>query len=328
MCAVSIIGEACSLMKQTTFSSLAWNGKKKTTRREGFLAEMDRVIPWDLFIKRIEPVFPKAGAGRHPHPLERMLRIHFMQIWFNLSDPQAEDSLYDIESMRRFARIELESDAIPDESTILRFRHLLEEHHLAEQLFADVRSSLEQRHLLLKAGTIVDATIIAAPPSTKNADKARDPEMRQTRKGKQWHFGMKAHIGCDKRGIVHSLATTDAAQADISQMHKLLHGQESEVYGDQAYWSQWHRAAALAKGIRYRINRRGSYTKPLTDHQRYINQVRSRCRARGEHAFNVVKRLWGYAKVRYRGLAKNTARLHTAFALANLYLLRRRLAPA
>ena len=193
-----MIGEVFSLMKQTTFSSLAWNGKKKTTRREGFLAEMDRVIPWDLFIKRIEPVFPKAGAGRHPHPLERMLRIHFMQIWFNLSDPQAEDSLYDIESMRRFAGIELESDAIPDESTILRFRHLLEEHHLAEQLFADVRSRLEKRNLLLKSGTIVDATIIAAPPSTKNADKARDPESAE---------GIKIHHYSPVHNIVYQYGT-------------------------------------------------------------------------------------------------------------------------
>jgi len=257
-----------------------------------------------------------------------MLRVHFMQIWFNLSDPQAEDSLYDIESMRRFAGIELDADAIPDESTILRFRHLLEEHHLAEQIFAEVRSLLEQRNLLLKSGTIVDATIIAAPPSTKNQEKARDPEMHQTRKGKQWHFGMKAHIGCDKRGIVHSLATTNAAASDISQMHKLLHGQEREVYGDQAYWSQAHRESALKRGIRYRINRRGSEHRPLTDYQRYINQARSRCRARGEHAFHVIKRLWGYAKVRYRGLAKNTARLFTAFALANLYMLRRRLVSA
>ena len=261
-------------------------------------------------------------------PLARMLRIYFMQNWFNLSDPQAEDSLYDIESMRRFAGIELTEDRIPDESTILRFRHLLEQHQLTEAIFAEVRSLLEEKRLLLKSGTIVDATIIAAPPSTKNAEKARDPEMHQTRKGKQWHFGMKAHVGTDRRGIVHSLATTDAAAADISQMHKLLHGAESEVFGDQAYWSEVHRQGALARGIRYRVNRRPTRAKPLTDHQLYVNQVRSKARARGEHAFHVVKRLWGFAKVRYRGLAKNTARLFTAFALANLYLLRRRLVPS
>jgi len=315
-------------MKQRTFAGAAWSAKGKVTRREGFLGEMDAVIPWPRLVALIEPHYPKAGAGRQPHPLERMLRIHFMQHWFNLSDPQAEDALYDIESMRRFAGVELVDDAIPDESTILRFRHLLEQHRLSEAIFAEVRGLLEERRLLLKSGTIVDATIIAAPPSTRNAEKARDPEMRQTRKGQQWHFGMKAHVGTDKRGIVHSLATTDAAMADITQMHKLLHGEETEVFGDQAYWSQAHRQAAKARGIRYRINRRGTTARPLTDHQRFINQVRSRARARGEHAFHVVKRLWGFAKVRYRGLAKNTSRLFTAFALANLYLLRRRLAPS
>jgi IS5 family transposase len=315
-------------MKQTTFASAAWEKKGKVTRRERFLAEMDAVIPWARLLALIEPHYPKAGNGTQPMPLERMLRIYFMQNWFNLSDPQAEDSLYDIESMRRFAGIELTEDAIPDESTILRFRHLLERHQLTEAIFAEVRSLLEERRLLLKSGTILDATIIAAPPSTKNAEQARDPEMHQTRKGKQWHFGMKAHVGTDRRGIVHSLATTDAAAADITQMHKLLHGEESEVFGDQAYWSEAHRQSAAARGIRYRINRRGASAKPLTDHQRYINQVRSKARARGEHAFHVVKRLWGFAKVRYRGLAKNTARLFTAFALANLYLLRRRLLPA
>lgn len=314
-------------MKQTTFSSLSWNNKGKVTRRERFLAEMDAVIPWERLLGLIEPHYPKAGNGTQPMPMQRMLRIYFMQNWFNLSDPQAEDSLYDIESMRRFAGIELEEDAIPDETTILRFRHLLEEHKLTEAIFGEVRSLLEEKRLLLKSGTIVDATIIAAPPSTKNAQKARDPEMRQTRKGKQWHFGMKAHVGTDRRGIVHSLATTDAAAADITQMHKLLHGEESEVFGDQAYWSEAHRQSAKARAIRYRINRRGSSARPLSDHQRYINQVRSKARARGEHAFHVVKRLWGFAKVRYRGLAKNTARLYTAFALANLYLLRRRLLP-
>jgi IS5 family transposase len=314
-------------MKQTTFSSVAWQAKGKVTRRERFLAEMDAVVPWARLVALIEPHYPRAGLGTQPKPLERMLRIYFMQQWFNLSDPQAEDSLYDIESMRRFAGIELAEDDIPDESTILRFRHLLERHQLTEAIFAEVRSLLEQKRLLLKSGTIVDATIIAAPPSTKNAEKARDPEMRQTRKGRQWHFGMKAHVGTDKRGIVHSLATTDAAAADISQMYRLLHGQESEVFGDQAYWSEAHRHSARAKGVRYRINRRGTSARPLTDYQRFVNQVRSRARARGEHAFHVVKRLWGFSKVRYRGLAKNTARLFACFALANLYLLRHRLMP-
>jgi IS5 family transposase len=313
-------------MKQTTFASEAWDRKGKVTRRERFLAEMDAVIPWQPLLELIEPHYPKAGNGTQPMPLERMLRIHFMQHWFNLSDPAMEDSLYDSESMRRFARIELADDAVPDETTILRFRHLLEKNALSQQIFAKVRALLDHKRLLLKSGTIVDATIIDAPPSTKNAEKARDPEMKQGKKNsREWHFGMKAHVGTDRRGIVHSLATTDAAQSDISQMHKLLHGGESEVFGDQAYWCEAHRQGAKAKGVCYRINRRGTSAKPLSDHQRFINQVRSKARARGEHAFHVVKRLWGFAKVRYRGLAKNTARLFTAFALANLYLLRRRL---
>jgi IS5 family transposase len=314
-------------MKQTTFASAAWNHKGKVTRRERFLAEMDAVIPWPRLLALIEPHYPKAGNGTQPHPLVRMLRIYFMQNWFNLSDPGAEDALYDSESMRRFAGIELVEDDIPDESTILRFRHLLEKHRLTEQIFAEIRTLLEEKRLLLKSGTIVDATIIAAPPSTKNAEGKRDPEMHQTKKGKDWHFGMKAHVGTDKRGIVHSLTTTAANVHDSTQMAKLLHGQEREVFGDQAYWNESHRQSARALGIRYRINRRAS-SRPLTEHERLINRLRSRARARCEHAFHVVKRLWGFSKVRYRGLAKNTARVFTAFALANLYLLRRRLLPA
>ena len=311
-------------MKQTTFASVAWEKKGKITRRERFLAEMDAVIPWSRLLALIEPHYPKAGNGTQPKPMEQMLRIYFMQNWFNLSDPQAEDSLYDIESMRRFAGIELMGHDIPDETTILRFRHLLEQHQLTERIFAEIRSLLEEKRLLLKSGTIVDATIIAAPPSTKNAEQARDPEMHQTRKRKDWHFGMKAHIGTDRHGIVHSLSATAANVSDITQMPELLHGEEREVFGDQAYWSEAHRQAALAKGIRYRVNRR---SPRLTEHQRFINRRRSAARARVEHVFHVVKRLWGFSKVRYRGLAKNTARLYTAFALANLYLLRRRLLP-
>jgi IS5 family transposase len=314
-------------MKQTTFASAAWNHKGKLTRRERFLAEMDAVIPWPRLLALIEPHYPKAGHGTQPHPMERMLRIYFMQNWFNLSDPGAEDALYDSESMRRFAGIELVEDDVPDESTILRFRHLLEKHRLTEQIFAEIRMLLEEKRLLLKSGTIVDATIIAAPPSTKNAEGQRDPEMHQTKKGKDWHFGMKAHVGTDKRGIVHSLTTTAANVHDSTQMAQLLHGQEREVFGDQAYWNESNRRSARALGIRYRINRRPA-RRPLTDYQRRINRLRSRDRARCEHVFHVVKRLWGFSKVRYRGLAKNTVRLFAAFALANLYLLRRHLLPA
>jgi transposase, IS5 family len=315
-------------MTQPTFASLAWDGKGKVTRRERFLAEMDAVIPWTRLLALIAPHYPKAGHGTQPMPLARMLRIYFLQHWFNLSDPAMEDALYDSEAMRRFAGIELSVDAVPDESTILRFRHLLERHQVTEAMFAAVRTLLEERQLLLKAGTIVDATIIAAPPSTKNAAQARDPEMRQTRKGQTWHFGMKAHIGTDLQGIVHHLTTTAANVADITMLPQLLHGEERALYGDQAYWHDFHRECAARQGVRYRVNRRGTAQRPLTRQQRVRNRRCSQARARGEHAFHVVKRLWGFTKVRYRGLAKNTVRLFAAFALANLYLLRRRLAPA
>jgi len=314
-------------MKQTTFASMSWAAKGRTTRRERFLAEMNAVMPWARLSALIEPHYPKAGKGRPPLGLERMLRVYFMQQWFNLSDPQAEDALYDIEPMRRFAGIELAEDTIPDETTILRFRHLLEEHRLTEAIFAEVRSLLEGRGLLLRSGTIVDATIIAAPSSTKNEKAERDPEMHQTRKGKDWHFGMKLHVGTDRRGVVHSVAAGPANEADITRMEELLHGEESELYGDQSYWSEEHRLQCKYAGIRYRVNRRPSHSRKLNERQRAINRSRSRTRARGEHAFHVVKRLWGFAKVRYRGIHKNAVRALAMFALANLYMLRRRLLP-
>ena len=313
---------------QRTFASMAWSEKGKVTRRERFLAEMDAVIPWSRLLALIEPHYPKAGNGRQPLGLEKMLRIYFLQQWFNLSDPQAEDAIYDSESMRRFARVELGDEVVPDESTILRFRHLLEQHGLTGAIFDAVADLLEQRRLMLRSGTIVDATIIAAPSSTKNATATRDPEMKQTRKGRNWHFGMKLHIGADKRGIVHTVTATDAGAADIKQLPELLHGQEREVFGDQAYWKEADRQAFTARGVRYRINRRPSPGAPLSERWRMINRTRSRTRACGEHAFRVVKQLWGFTKVRYRGLAKNLARAQTMFALANLYQLRRELLPA
>ena len=316
-------------MKQETFASLAWSSKGRTTRRERFLAEMNAVVPWERLLALIAPHYPRGAGGRPPMPLERMLRIYFMQQWFNQSDPGMEDALYDSESMRRFAGIELTEDAIPDETTILHFRHLLEKHKLTEQIFAEVRQLLEEKKLLLKSGTIVDATIISAPSSTKNAGKSRDPEMRQGKKNKrEWKFGMKVHVGASKQGLVHSLVTGPANEADITKVDGLLHGEESELYGDQAYWSEDHRQHCKHAGIRYRVNRRPpSQQRPLSEYQRTINRARSRCRARGEHVFHVVKRLWGFAMVRYRGLAKNTARAFALFALANLYLVRRRLLP-
>jgi IS5 family transposase len=313
---------------QRTFASVAWNQKGKVTRRERFLTEMDAVIPWKRLMALIEPHYPKAGTGRQPLGLEKMLRIYFVQQWFNLSDAQAEDAIYDSESMRRFTRVELAEDVVPDETTILRFRHLLEKHRLTEAIFEAVKDLLAEKRLMLKSGTIVDATIISAPSSTKNATETRDPEMKQTKKGNTWYFGMKLHVGTDQKGLVHSMTATHAAVADVTQLPELLHGEEREIYGDRAYWNEPDRQIFEGCGIRYRVNRRSHSTAPLSERWKRINRARSRVRARGEHAFHVVKRLWGFTMVRYRGLAKNTARAFTMFALANLYLARRKLLPA
>lgn len=313
---------------QHTFAAPTWRRKTKLTRREQFLAEMDAVVPWDRLLALIAPHDPHTGKGRQPAGLERMLRIYCLQQWFNLSDPAAEEALYDSEAMRHFVRLDLGDDLVPDESTILRFRHLLEAHHLTAALFAAINALLAEKRLWLTTGTIVDATIIAAPPSTKNAAKARDPAMHQTRKGQQWHFGMKLHVGTDLRGTVHHVTATPASTADITQLPALLTGQERDLYGDKAYWKADDGVQWAAAGGRYRVNKRGTTGAALTAHERWLNRCRSRRRARGEHAFFVVKRLWGFAMVRYRGLAKNLARAFTMFGLANLYLLRRRLLPA
>jgi IS5 family transposase len=312
--------------EQRTLAGEAWSAKTKVTKRERFLAEMNAVVPWPRLLALIAPHYPKGERGRPPMPLEWMLRIYFLQQWFNLSDPAAEEALYDSEAMRRFVGVELGDDAFPDETTILHFRHLLERHTLTEHLFAAVRDLLTTQGLLLTSGTIVDATIIHAPSSTKNATQTRDPEMKQTRKGNQWYFGMKAHVGTDVHGLVHSLVTTDAAQGDVTQLPHLLHGGERVLYGDKGYWKQEDRTLCEAAGIRYRVNRRGTEQHPATTrYWKRVNRARSRIRARGEHAFGVVKHLWHHTKVRYRGLAKNTAQFFTLFALANLYLVRQRL---
>jgi transposase, IS5 family len=232
-----------------TLAAAGFAIKTKVTRRAQFLAEMDKVIPWPRLLSLVEPYYPVAEQGRARAPLERMLRIYFMQQWFNLSNPAMEDALYDSESMRRFAGIDPGADVVPDESTVLRFRHLLEQHKLTERMFHEVRQLLEERKLLLKSGTIVDATIIAAPPSTKNATQSRDPEMKQVRMGMQWHFGMKVYVGTDRHGFVHILVTGPASQGDITRLDELLHGQEREIFGDQAYWSEDHRQHCRHAGI-------------------------------------------------------------------------------
>ena len=314
--------------EQRTFASEAWASKKRVTKREQFLAEMNAVIPWTQLVALITPHYPTPGRGRPPMPLERMLRIYFLQHWFNLSDPAAEDAIYDSEAMRRFVGVELGDDAFPDETTILRFRHLLERHRLTEAMFESIRGLLDTKGLLLRRGTIVDATILTAPSSTKNVAQTRDPEMKQTRKGNTWYFGMKVHVGTDLRGIVHSLTTTDAAASELQQLPELLHGAEEALYGDRAYWSEEDRQAAEAHGVKYRVNRRGAPHHPVTERWRAINRARSRIRAYCEHPFLVIKKQWGFAKVRYRGLRKNTVRVFAVFALANLYRLRYKLGAA
>src|SRR4030043_1612013 len=244
-------------MNTLSFASLAYDNKKKKTRREKFLQEMDRVIPWKDLIQIIEEYYPKAGNGRQPMPLEMMLRIYFMQQWYALSDPAMEDALYDIESMRRFANIDIAADVIPDETTILHFRHLLEKYNLTRKIFEKTKQYLSEKGLLLREGTIVDATIISAPSSTKNRDKTRDKEMKQTKKGNQWYFGLKAHVGTDPgKGLVHSVGVTDAGVHDSQVMDELWHGKERAVYGDRAYTREKRKVEYEARGIKWCVNRK------------------------------------------------------------------------
>lgn len=312
---------------QPTFAALVYANKKKRTRREKFLDEMEQVVPWAKLVKVVKPHYPRAGNGRPPMGLERMLRIYFLQQWFNLSDPAMEDALYDMESMRRFAGIELGTDEVPDETTILNFRHLLERHELTKKIFAKVNHHLHERGLLMREGTIVDATIVTAPSSTKNATGTRDPEMGSTKKGSEWHFGMKLHVGTDTNGLAHSAAVTTASTHDSQMMEELLHGEEEAVYGDRAYADDAKRELYEAHGIRWRVLRKGCRYRSMTARDRQWNRRQSKVRARVEHIFHVVKRLWGHDRVRYRGLAKNEVQCFGLLALANLYLVRKELLP-
>ena len=310
-------------MKQSSFSDMAYDQKKKKTRKERFLGEMDQVLPWTMLLAPIEAHYPKPGNGRRPIGAEVMLRIYFMQQWYALSDPAMEDSLYDVESMRRFAGGDL--NGVPDETTICKFRHLLEAHGLTEALFEQTRRYLSDRGLMLREGSIVDATIIHAPSSTKNRAGKRDPEMASTKKGNTWHFGMKAHVGTDTKGRVHSVVGTKASVHDAQVMEACLHGKEETIYADKAYADQHRRERAEARGIAWRVHRKATRSRRLTCADRSFNKKSNRVRARVEHPFGVIKHLWGYRKVRYRGLAKNTAQLFTLFALANFHLVRREL---
>jgi len=315
-------------MKQLSFTTAEHGLKKKKTKREKFLAEMDKVIPWQRLIKRIHPYYPTSGRRGHPPMgLEKMLRIYFLQQWYSLSDPAAEEALYDMETMRQFARIVLHDDPIPDETTILKFRRLLEENNLTEVLFSEIRGFLDDKGLLLKQGTIVDATMIAAPPSTKNQTGKRDPEMSQTKKANQWYFGMKAHIGVDAdSGLVHSIEATTAKTHDSKVVDELSHGEERDVHGDKAYGNK--ERSLLNSDPKKRIWCM-PFKKPhggeLPQWKREINRGLSSLRAKVEHPFRVIKCQFGYRKVRYKGLAKNAQQQQTLFALANLYMARERL---
>ena len=317
-------------MKQQSLAMAAdqagYEQHRKPTRRDEFLATMNAIVPWHDLCAVIDPYYPKAGNGRPPIGLERMLRIHFIEHWFNLADLACEEALYDSTSLRRFVGIDLGAEPVPDATTMLKFRRLLNDNGLGEALFAQVGAVLQASGFQVKTGTIVDATIIGAPSSTKNADKARDPEMHQTRKAKQWYFGMKLHIGVDSHsGLAHSAVVTAANVHDKHPLPDLLHGQQRRVYGDSAYASQKaliHSKAAKAKDFTcQRTKRKGE----IDEVARAKNRNKSSIRARVEHVFGVVKRLWGFAKVRYRGLRKNATRAFTALALANIFLARKTL---
>ncbi len=311
-------------MSQMSFSSLAFRAKKKVTRREQFLQEMDQVTPWSTLEALIEPFYPKAGNGRRPTPLSVMLRISLLQQWFALSDPAMEDALYDSPSMQRFAGLELGQNSIADETTLLNFRHLLQKHNLTSQLFEAVNGLLQDKVILLKHGTITDATIIHAPSSTKNRDRARDGEMSSTRKGNTWYFGMKAHVGaCSKSGLVHTLETSTASVHDSQIADELLHGEEKERYGDKAYADGGKRREHSQRGVKWRVSIKASRGRELSEQK--WNRSRNRVRSRVEHSFGVVKHLWGYRKVRYRGLYKNQCQLFSLFLLCNLYRARKSL---
>ncbi len=317
-------------MKQMSLGNNGFDLSAKRTRKREFLDEMNRVVPWADLTMLIEPHYPKGKTGRPPFGIATMLRIHFMQQWFGFSDPAMEEALHDTPMYREFAGLDAGITRLPDETTILRFRHLLERHHLAGPMLASINELLRGKGLMLRAGTVVDATLIAAPSSTKNADGERDPEMHQTKKGNQWHFGMKAHIGADaESGLVHTVIGTAANVNDVTQGNALLHGDEADAFGDAGYQgiakrddagdAKWH--IAMRPGKRKTLDRSRKSHAILDE----IERIKASIRAKVEHPFRVIKRQFGFVKVRYRGLAKNTAQLTTLFALSNLWMVRHRL---
>ena len=309
-------------MHQPSFASDDFEKYRKKTRKEVFLEEMNQIIPWKALSKVIKPYYPKPkGAGRRPIGIERMLRIHFLRHWFELSDPGAEEALYDSRAMRQFVGIDLGKEPVPDETTILNFRHLMERYNLGDEMFRLVNVYLAENGLKVNRGTIVDATIIDAPTSTKNKDKSRDPDMHQTRKGNQWYFGMKTHIGVDNQTkLIHSVAVTAANVHDSQLLGDLLHGDETHVWGDSAYAGQKKLLYEQAPQAKDFTQKKGSRYRKLTEAEQSANRYKSKIRSRVEHVFGVMKRQFGFTKVRYRGLDKNAQCVFTKCALVNLVL--------
>lgn len=317
-------------MSQLSFADAEYASKRKRTRRERFLDQMEQVVPWAALLAVIQPHYAAPrGAGRRPYPLATMLRVHLMQNWFGYSDPAMEEALYEVAPLRRFAGLSL--DRIPDETTILNFRHLLERHQLAPEILAAVNAYLSEHGLFLRQGTIVDATIISAPSSTKNRTGTRDPEMKSTRKGNQWYFGMKAHIGVDSAsGLVHTVVTTAANVSDVSQAHALLHGEETTGHGDAGYTGVAKRPEAAGSTVQWHVAEKRSVLQALADGEykeacQELESLMASMRAKVEHPFRVVKEQFKWTKVRFKGLAKNAAHAITLFALSNLWMMRHRL---
>ena len=317
-------------MKQETFTDMEYSFRRKKTRREEFLEIMDEIIPWDEWVSVIEPYYPQGKRGRPPIGIEKMLRMYLLQIWFNLSDPATEDAIYDSYAMRKFTEIDFMTEAVPDETTLCKFRHLLEKNDLNKLFFDAINRVMVQTGHMMKGGTIVDATIINAPSSTKNAQKARDPEMHQTKKGNEWRFGMKCHIGVDAgSGLVHTMTVTAANEHDITETAKLLREDDRAVYGDSGYLGVQKRPETTSNEhfskIDFRIDRRPSSLPQVSDNtidwERYIKKRKSSVRCKVEHAFRIIKCQFGFRKVVYKGLRKNENRLYAMFACANLYSL-------
>lgn len=315
-------------MSQITFAEAEYDVKKRKTRREVFLDRMEGLIPWNRLEKKIARYYAKGNGGRPPYPLPTMLRVHCLQLFYNLSDPAMEEALYEIESMRRFSGVKL--DRVPDETTILNFRHLLERHGLGKKLFGEINAHLKEQGLMLREGTIIDATIISAPSSTKNATGERDPEMHQTRKGNQWYFGMKMHIGVDESlGLIHSIETTPANESDVNMAGKLLHGAEKNVWGDAGYQGvekrEEHKTRKVNWFVAMRPGKRAQL--PVSSPIAQAEKFKASTRAKVEHPFRYIKTMFGYGKVRYRGQAKNNNRLHLLAGFTNLLVGRKYMRP-